>query len=59
MDILKKDKVSIEEMKAYFATQSPFEPNNRRVGHFAKTIGFKFAKQMINRKIVSFYIKDK
>jgi len=44
-------------MKAHYAQNFPFEPNNQRVGRYAKSIGFQPAKQMINGKYVRFYIK--
>lgn len=56
MDIYALDKVSVEEMKAYYAKYYPYEPNNQRVGRFAKSIGFYPTKQMINHKYVRFYI---
>lgn len=59
MNILEKVKVSMDEMKeAYLSTQSPFEPNQRRIGQFAKQNGYTLTKQMINRKVIRFYIKQ-
>lgn len=58
MDILNKNKVSVEEMKTYFASQFPYyEANKQRVGRFAKKIGYMLTKQMKNRKYEYFYIK--
>lgn len=59
MNILQKQKVSMDEMKeAYLSTQSPFEPNQRRIGQFAKQNGYILTKQMINRKVIRFYVKQ-
>lgn len=55
--ITDKQRVSVQEMKEYYAHNYPFEPNNRRVGRLAKQLGFKLVKQMINRKYEYFYIK--
>lgn len=57
MDITTKNRVSVEEMKEYYAKHSPYEPNGQRVGRFAKSIGFQLTKQMINGKTIYFYIK--
>jgi len=58
MDILNKNKISVEEMRTYFASLFPyFEANNQRVGRFAKQIGYTLTKQMKNRKYEYFYIK--
>lgn len=57
-NVLSKNKVTVEEMKEYYAAHFPFQPNNQRVGRFAKTIGYKLAKQMVNRKYQYFYIKS-
>lgn len=57
--ILNKRKVSVEEMKAYYASKFPyFDANNQRVGRFAKQIGYHLTKQMRNRKYTYFYLKD-
>lgn len=56
-EITDKQRVSVQEMKDCYAKHHPFEPNNRRVGQFAKQMGFKLVKQMINRKYEYFYIK--
>ena len=59
MNILQKQKVSMDEMKeAYLSMKSPFEPNQRRIGQFAKHNGYTLTKQMINRKVIRFYIKQ-
>ena len=58
MKIENKNKVSVEEMKAYYAEKFPYEANNQRVGRFAKQIGFRLTKQMVKGQIISFYIKD-
>lgn len=58
MDILALDKISVDDMKAYYATKFPYEPNGQRVGRYAKSIGFRLAKQMVNRKYQYFYIRD-
>lgn len=58
-EILNKRKVSVEEMKAYYASKFPyFDANNQRVGRFAKQIGYHLTKQMRNRKYTYFYLKD-
>lgn len=57
-NILDNHKVTVEEMKQYYAEHFPFQPNNQRVGRFAKQAGFRLEKQMINRKIISFYVKN-
>lgn len=58
MEILNKQTVSVEEMKAYYASKFPyFDANNQRVGRFAKQIGYRLIKQMRNRKYVYFYLK--
>lgn len=58
MSIENKDKVSVEEMRAYYAEKFPYAANNQRIGRFAKQIGFRLTKQMIKGQIISFYIKD-
>ena len=59
MEILNKQKVSVEEMKKYYASQFPyFDANNQRVGRFAKQIGYHLTKQMRNRKYTYFYLKN-
>jgi len=59
MNILQKQKVSMDEMKeAYLSTLPPFEPNQRRIGQFAKQNGYTLTKQMVNRKVIRFYIKQ-
>lgn len=58
MDITTAKRVSVEEMKAYYAENFPYEPNNQRVGRYAKTIGFQLTKQMINGKYIYFYIRS-
>lgn len=58
MNIENKTKVSVEEMKEYYAQNHPYEPNGQRVGRFAKSIGFQLTKQMINGKTIYFYIKS-
>lgn len=59
MEILNKQKVSVEEMKAYYTSKFPyFEANNQRVGRFAKQIGYHLTKQMRNRKYTYFYLKN-
>lgn len=58
MDILSKDRIGVEEMRAYYATRFPyFEANNQRIGRFAKQMGYMLTKQMKNRKYEYFYIK--
>lgn len=59
MNILQKQKVSMDEMKeAYLSTLPLFEPNQRRIGQFAKQNGYTLTKQMVNRKVIRFYIKQ-
>lgn len=59
MEILNKRKVTMEEMTEYYASRFPyFEPNKRRVGQFAKQMGYRFTKQMKNRKYSYFYLKE-
>lgn len=59
MEILNKRKVTMEEMTKYYASKFPyFEPNKRRVGQFAKQMGYRFTKQMKNRKYSYFYLKE-
>lgn len=57
MELKNKQRVSVQEMKDYYAAHYPFEPNNQRVGRFAKSMGFKLEKQMKNRKMHYFYVK--
>lgn len=57
MEIKNKQRISVQEMKEYYAKNYPFEPNNRRIGQLAKQLGFKLTKQMVNRKYQYFYIK--
>ena len=57
MDITAK-KVSVEDMKSYYSKHYAYEPTKQRVGRWAKTAGFKLAKQMIHGKTIYFYIKD-
>lgn len=58
MDILSKDRIGVEEMRAYYATRFPyFEANNQRIGRFAKQMSYMLTKQMKNRKYEYFYIK--
>lgn len=56
-NIIDRQRVSVNEMKDYYTTLHPFAPNNRRVGQFAKKMGFRLVRQMINRKYEYFYIK--
>lgn len=59
MEILNKRKVTMEEMTEYYASKFPYyEPNKRRVGQFAKQMGYRFTKQMKNRKYSYFYLKE-
>lgn len=59
MNILQKQKVSMDEMKeAYLSTRPPFEPNKKRIGQFAKQNGYALTRQMVNRKYIRFYIKQ-
>ena len=55
---LEKARVSVQEMKDYYAEHYPYEANGQRVGRFAKKNGFRLAKQMVNRKLEYFYIKN-
>lgn len=52
-----KNKVTVEEMKMYYANNFPYEANNQRVGRFAKQMGFRLTKQMIQGKTIHFYVK--
>lgn len=58
MEIVNKQRVSVQEMKNYYAKHFPYEANNQRVGRFAKSIGFKLAKQMKQGKVEYFYVKE-
>lgn len=59
MENINKIKVSVEEMRAYYASQFPyFEANNQRIGRFAKKIGYHLVKQMVKGKFIYFYIKN-
>lgn len=58
MDITTKNRVSVADMKKYYAETHPYTPNGQRVGRWAKAIGFKLTKQMTHGKVVYFYIKD-
>lgn len=50
--------VSKETMFEVFAANHPgVTPNKTNVGLFAKRIGYQHVKQMINRKIVWYYLK--
>lgn len=57
-EILKRNRVEKEEMWDFYRSNYAFEPNNTRVGNMAKELGFKPWKQMVNRKIIRFYIKN-
>lgn len=52
-----KNKMTMEEMQAYFASKSVYEPTLQRVGRFAKSIGYKWTKQIVKGKLYSFYVK--
>lgn len=52
-------KLTFEEMAAYYSQENPlFQPTRYRVGKFAKTHGYKYTQQQINKKIEFFYIKE-
>jgi hypothetical protein len=56
-NILDKDRITITELRDYYKSRFPYEPNDQRIGRFAKSIGLKPAKQMIKGKLVRFYVK--
>lgn len=59
MKITIQTKMTIEEMRQYYTQEFPyFEANNQRVGRFAKKLGYKIVRQMVNRKYERFYLKD-
>lgn len=50
-------KITKEELIEQYTKQFPYEPNNQRIGRYAKSLGLQLTKQMINGKYVRFYIK--
>ena len=57
MDITTKNRVSVEEMREYYAQHFAYAPTPQRVGRWARSIGFQLTKQMVNRKVIYFYIR--
>ena len=54
---LLKEKMTFDEMCEVYSKNFPyFKPNRSNVGRFAKVLGYKLAKQMVNRKVYLFYI---
>jgi hypothetical protein len=56
-DILSKSKITMKELCDYYRANYPYEPNDQRVGRFAKSIGLKHVKQMVDGKLIRFYVK--
>lgn len=57
MDITNKTRLSVEEMREYYAQNFPYAPTPQRVGRWAKSVGFQLTKQMVNHKVIYFYVK--
>lgn len=55
-DILNKRVVTKEEMTRYYESTHPYIGNHRRVGDFAKKMGFEPRRQMVNGKYNRFYL---
>lgn len=54
-----KIRMSFDEMaEAYVSNNPGFKPNSTNVGKYAKSQGYRPARQMVNRKIERFYIKS-
>ncbi|NDV63977.1 hypothetical protein [Bacteroides sp. 224] len=47
-----------DELAVLYAQISYFKPNKNRVGRWAKTLGYRLTKQMIDRKVLWFYINE-
>ena len=56
---LLKTRMTFDEMsEVYSMNFSYFTPNRSNVGRFAKTLGYKLTKQMVDRKVYLFYINE-
>lgn len=51
--------MTLDEMSKVFLSIYPsMNANPQRVGRFAKQIGYRHTKQMVNRKYEYFYLKE-
>lgn len=53
-----KRRMTVEEMAQHMREHSCKIPNNVTVGRYARQLGYKVYKPMINRKIHQFYINE-
>lgn len=53
-----KRRMTVEEMARHMSEHSCKIPNKVTVGRYARQLGYKVYKPMINRKIHLFYIND-
>ena len=53
-----RPKMTNDELALLYSQISYFTPNKNRVGRWAKTLGYKITKQMVEGKIVWFYINE-
>ena len=55
----KNNRLTREEMEKLYKKAYPFEPTASKIGKFARQLGFRLVHQMINRKMHSFYVKQR
>lgn len=53
-----KQRMTFEEMSQHMQLSSFKFPSRVNVGRYAKSIGYKVYKPMVNRKVLFFYVKD-
>jgi hypothetical protein len=53
-----KQKMTFEEMQQYMKEHSFKLPNRVAVGRYARELGFRVYKPMVNRKILFFYVNE-
>lgn len=53
-----KKRMSVEEMARYMSENSYKIPNKVTIGRYARELGYKVYKSMINGKIHQFYINE-
>lgn len=57
-DIKKERSFSVDELREYYSSKYPFEPNNIRLGMYAKKIGYKPVKYRKNNSLHIIYVKN-
>lgn len=53
-----KARMTFDEMSQIMQKRSSKIPNKVNVGQYAKRLGYRVYKPMVNRKVLFFYIKD-